>query len=385
MTLKKIGPIVLIASAIGVIGTLLFGVISKPEQKASSAKPPVPVLLSKVRTTASPVVLRATATVQADASVAIKPRIDGQIDEVHVVEGAEVKAGQLLFTLDDRSLRVAVLLAEAQLARDAAQLADAKRELERYQGLVVGQSVSRQKIDQTRTAFEVAQANVKADQAAIAAAEVQRSYTRITAPIDGRIGFIELKKGAVIRTSDASSLVVINRVHPVQISFSLPQKHLNAILENQTAAPLALVAQSPDGKSEVIGRLAFIDNAVDPTTGTLQLKGLFDNKDNCLWPGQLVDVALTLATEDNALVVPDQAVLQGQSGPYVWVVHDDQTVEVRPVKVARSEAGNTVLTQGVVADETVVLDGQFRLSANSRVISRTPDPQPSATDKPPRG
>lgn len=357
---------VLLLAALGG-GLGVWRIVERPPAAPAPAAV-VPVTVIPVRMAAMPVLLKATGTVQPDATVAVRSRIDGQIAEVHVGDGAEVTAGQLLFSLDDRSQRVAVQQAEAQLARDQAQLADAKREMDRYGALPPGEVVTRQKLDQTRTAFEVAQANVKADQATLAAAQVELSYTRIEAPIDGRVGFVDLKQGTVVRAADATSLVVINRIHPVQVSFSLPQQSLAAIRANQAQDALRVTAKTAAGP--VQGRLAYIDNRVDPATGTIALRALFDNRDEKLWPGQLVDTSLTLAVQSKALVVPDQAIQQSQKGPLVWVITPDNTATPRDVTVDRSIEGQSVVSEGLAANDMVVLDGQFRLSPGAKVTPR---------------
>jgi multidrug efflux system membrane fusion protein len=325
-------------------------------------------MVAQVKIEPTPVVLQDTGIVRPDAMVAVKPRIDGQIDKVLIADAADVTAGQLLFTLDDRQYRVAVDQAAAQLARDRATFDEAKREWDRFSALKPDEEVSRQQLDQTRATLETAAASVKGDEAALANAQVLLTYTHIEAPIDGRAGFIALKRGNVVHTADAAPLVVINRIHPVQVAFSVPQKNLADIRAamNQGALAVSVTAQS----GPVIGRLAYIDNAVDSSTGTIGLRALFDNTDNRLWPGEVLEATLTLRTEAGALVVPAQAVQQGQNGAYVWVIRRDQTAEARPVKVDRTIGNASVLASGVAAGDTVVVDGAMRLADGIHVQTR---------------
>ena len=372
--------------------------------KAAGRGPAVPVTVSDVATRDVPIQVRAIGNVQAYATVSVLSLVGGELFRIHFTEGQDVKAGDLLFTIDPRPVQAALQQTEAQLAqhqaqvaqaqanlvRDTAQHENAKIEEDRYKRLVEGGFVARQQYDQIRTneqslaatieadraAVSTARAVVQADQAMVENARLQLSYTEIRAPIDGRTGNVLIHQGNVVKANDVGNpLVVITRIHPIYVTFSVPEQYLDRIKRYRAAGELGVEAsvQVPADRA-VRGELSFINNVVDATTGTIQLKATFQNADNALWPGQFVNVVLTLTTERGALVVPSRAVQPGQQGPYVFVVKPDLTVENRPVVVAFADGPNSVIAKGLAAGERVVTDGQLRLLPGTRVEIKTPEP-----------
>lgn len=367
------------------------------QARAKGTRPPaVPVTAARVEVRDVPVQIQGIGNVQALATVSVYSLLSGQIFQVHFKEGQDVKAGQLLFSIDPRPFeaalqqaqatmaqhQAAVSQAEANLARDQAQADNAAVEEERYKKLVQGGLIAREQYDQIMTAHKSATATVDADRAAVANAKalvqadaamvenakVQLSYTAIRAPIEGRTGNLLIHQGNVVKANDIGNpLVVINRIHPIYVSFAVPERFLDQIKIARAAGPLTVEA-TPQGQSVTArGTLTFVNNTVDTTTGTIQLKATFGNDDNALWPGQFAIVTLTVRTEPGALVVPSQAIQVGQQGQYVFVVKQDSTVESRPVVVAFANGPITVLRQGLRAGEHVVTDGQMRLVPGARV------------------
>jgi multidrug efflux system membrane fusion protein len=319
--------------------------------------------------------------VQPLATVVVKSRIDGQIAKVHIKDGQEVKAGDILFTLDSRALEAQLKQAEAMVVRDRAQLANAKREAERQGELVTKNYTSTSKYEEVRTQVATFEASVRSDEAAAENLKIQLSYTTITSPINGRAGAIALKDGNNVKANDTITLVTINQVHPIYVSFSVPQVQLAEIREAMRLGPIEARVQ-PIGESDVShdkGTLAFIDNAIDVATGTVNLKATFENKRDVLWPGQFVNVRLTLRVEPDATVVPQAAVQIGQNGTYVYVAKPDDTAEARPVKVGRTVNGETVVTEGLGEGERIVVDGQLRLISGTKIEPRKPEAKAGAT------
>jgi multidrug efflux system membrane fusion protein len=401
---------------------LLAGCGDRATGTQPAAPPPVPVTAADAVRRDVPLDVAAIGTVQALTTVAVKAQISGQIVKVHFSEGQDVKAGQLLFTIDPRPFEAAVAQAEANVARDTAalrqaeaalaqrraegqaatanlerdqaQLTHARQQEQRYKTLVDKEMVAREQYDQLRTNLAAMEATVAADRAAIenarAAAQAAQAaienaravikagqamvdtvrlnlgYTTIRAPMDGRTGNLLSQAGNIVKANDDGPMVVIAQVHPIYVSFAVPQQHLDAIKTYRAAGPLTVRATPPGAAQSAAGRLTFVNNTVDPTTGTIQLKGTFENAQNTLWPGQYVEVVLTL-TAESAVVVPSRAVQAGQQGPFVFVVKPDLTVQARPVELGRRLAGETIVTKGLAAGERVVTDGQLRLVPGARV------------------
>jgi multidrug efflux system membrane fusion protein len=290
---------------------------------------------------------------------------------VHFVEGEQVRSGQLLFTIDPRPFQARLQQAQAELARNAATAEHARREAARYAELFSRGLVARSQYEELTARAAAAEATVRADRAAVENARLMLEHTKIHAPIEGKTGRVFITRGSLVQTH-VTELVVVNRLRPIEVSFAVPVSHLPEI--RRRAARQALeAAATPGGVDEpAVGRLTFVDNRVDPQTGMVQLKATFANDAAQLWPGQFVNVALTLGVDPAALVVPSAAVQRGQDGPYVFVVKPDGTAELRAVMVDRQVGADTVLARGVAEGETVVTEGQLRLVPGARVEVQTP-------------
>lgn len=357
-------------AAIGLLATLLGGCSGGQAEtpRPPAATPRVPVTVATVESRSLPLRLHAVGNGEAYASVAVKARVDGQIDRAFFTEGQDVKAGDLLFQLDPRPLRAQLAQAEARLAADQAQLRNAQAKDRRYQDLVGRKFVSPEFYAQVRTDLDAAQANVAAAQAAVDNARVQLEYTTIRSPVTGRSGKILIQPGNLVKANDTNPLVVINQITPIQVSFTVPEQHLGAIRQGLARGPLAVSARPPQGEGQAAtGRLAFIDNTVDAGTGTLRLRAVFDNADKGIWPGEFLNVSLTLGEQSGALVVPATAVQSGPRGQYVFVVGPENKVAMREVTVDRVDDTSAVIGQGVAAGEVVVSSGQLRLTPGTTV------------------
>ena len=334
--------------------------------------PAVPVTIAKVLRKPMPLELSAIGTVEASSSVAIRAQLTGELTSVNFKEGEDVQQGQVLFTLDRRPLEAALKQAEAALARDQAQLANATAQAQRSKELAERGIATREQVDTTRTAAAALEATVGADRAAIENATVQLQYATIKSPISGRTGVLMVHPGNLVRANDAAPLVVINQVTPVQVAFGIPERQLALLKQHLAQNTLRVEAKSQgDTGQPAVGRIAFVDNSVDQTTGMIRIKGTFANGDRRLWPGQFVNVVTMLATDPEALVVPSVAIQSGQQGAYVFVVKDDRTVELRPVAVARTNGNESIVEKGLKDGETVVTDGQLRLVPGSRISDKT--------------
>ena len=328
----------------------------------------VPVLVATATQKTMPLQIRAVGNVESYSTVSVKSQVTGVLTQAHFKEGENVKKGQLLFTIDPRPLEAALKQAEANLARDTAQLQNSREQARRYAELVKKEYVSKEQYDQIRANADAAEAVVQSDQAAVENAKVQLSYCYIFSPIDGQAGTLLVNEGNLVRVNDATPLVVINQVTPIYVTFSVPEQNLSDIRRHMAAGSLKVAAQfqADEGRPEQ-GSLAFIDNTVDRTTGTIKLKAEFKNGDRRLWPGQFINVALVLSTQSDAVVVPSEAVQVGQEGQHVFVIKPDNSVEVRPVVVSRTDGGETVIAKGLQAGEQIVREGQFLLGPESRI------------------
>jgi membrane fusion protein, multidrug efflux system len=330
--------------------------------------PPVPVTAVSVVQKSVPVQVRAIGAVEAYSNVAVKTQVTGELTGVFFKEGDDVKKGQLLFTLDKRGLEATLKQAEASLARDKAQAANARTQAKRYEALFSAGVVSKEQFDQIQSTADALDAAVVADQAAVENAKVQLIYCTIYSPIDGHAGTLMIHQGNMIKANDTPFLVSLNQVQPIYVSFTVPEQYLAEIKRYSATGKLSVQALIPnDPRGPATGKLSFIDNTVDTATGTIRLKGEFVNADRRLWPGQFVDVVLTLADQPNAIVIPSQAVQNGQQGPFVFVVKPDMTVEARQVTLNRSSDGQAVIDKGLAKGEQIVTDGQLRLVPGSKV------------------
>ncbi len=345
---------------------------AEPPRTAATAAPAIPVVIAPAQRKPMPVRVDAIGTVQPIATVTVKSRVDGEIAEVKISDGQAVKAGDVLFVLDTRAAEAQLKQSEATLAKDRAQLENAKRDVGRYKPLTEKEFVSRQQLDTAQTAADALEATMLADQAIIDTFKVQLTYYTIRSPMDGRVGTIALKTGNAVKAQDTISLVTINQIKPIYVSYSVPQRELPGIRAAVGAGTVPVQAMVPgDPGPPTNGKIFFFDNQIDPTTGTISLKAIFDNADERLWPGEFVNVSSTLRVEADAITVPSSAVQVGQNGNYVFVVKQDNTVEVRPVTVNRTVGNESVISKGLNADERVVTDGQLRLTNGSRVEIRT--------------
>lgn len=338
-------------------------------KEAKQPPPAVPVVVAQAVQKDVPVQIRGIGTVEAEYSVTVRSRIDGQITQIHFREGQNVRTGDLLFVLDPRAIEASLRQAEATLAKDKVQAVNAEVVAKRYALLAQKGYVAQNDYDQYRTTAEALKATVQADQAAVENLRVQRQYCYIRSPINGRTGRLLVDLGSVVKNNDTAMLVV-NQLMPVKVAFSVPEKYLADIRKYRAAGTLKVEALIPEDKRPEAGTIFFVDNAVDTATGTIRLKGTFTNREKRLWPGQFVEVLLTLTTQKGAMVIPSAAVNTGQQGAYVYVVKPDQTAEMRAVVVNRSLDGDTVIDKGVAPGETVVTDGQIRLVPGSRVTPK---------------
>jgi multidrug efflux system membrane fusion protein len=361
---------------------------------------PVPVVTAKAQAKSVPVNIPAVGTVEPLTTVQVRAQVTGQLSAVHFSEGQDVKKGQLLFTIDPRPFQTALLQAEAVLARDTATARNAAQQKERYEDLFKRGLIPRDQYETQTASAAALQATLEADRAAVENAKLNLSYTRIAAPMSGRTGALGIHAGDLVRANDATPLVVINQVSPIYVSFAVPGRYLGEIRRFQARKPLAVQARGqaplapgaqapppptpmPSLGQEVApgqgatmpaqpglvedGRVTFIDNTVDPTTGTIKMKATFDNRNQGLWPGLFVQITLSLTSEDGVIVVPATAVQPSASGQFVYVVRQDRTAEVRPVTVARQFGEEMIIAQGIAAGEEVVTDGQLRLTPGAQV------------------
>ncbi len=357
---------------------------AEPRAGRQAALPPAPVVVAQARTASVPVTLGVIGNVQAYSAVAVKSQVDGQILEVHFKEGQNVKKGDLLFTLDQRPYVAALRQAEANLAKDKAMLDKARADLARLEALVAKDFTSRANYDTAKANAASLEATIKADEAMVEQAKLKLEYTRITAPIDGRVGSILVNAGNLVKASDtttAGTLVTINQIRPIYVQFSVPESHLSEIRARMAAGKISVKAQVPqEDRPAAEGTLTFINNAVDTATGTILLKATFENDDDRLVPGQFVNVTVELSVIPQAVVVPPAAVQVGQRGHYVFVVKPDSTVELRLVRAGITTESHVVIHDGLKPGERVVTEGQLRLRPGTRVTVR-----PSSGGPPPPG
>ena len=347
----------------------LLLLIAACAKQAPVARAPeaVPVTVATVSKKDVPVEVRAIGHVEPLSTVSVKTLVGGEITKVHFKEGDEVRAGDALFTIDTRPLAASQREAEANLERDRVRAQNARADVGRYAELVKKEYVTREQYEGAVANAAALDATVKADEALVENARLTLGYATIKSPIGGRTGSLLVHAGNVVKANDVA-LVVINQVRPINVAFTVPEQVLPEVQRAGGAGKLS-ARVVPKGTTETphTGPLTFLDNAVDPKTGTLTLKATFDNQDGALWPGQFVDVALTVRSDPDAIVVPQEAVQTGQTGSFVFVVKSDDTVESRPVTVARTTEKGTVIAKGLSAGERVVTDGQIRLAPGSKV------------------
>jgi len=377
-----IGLAGVLAAAIGAAACSSGGEASAQQQaqqgggRGAGGPAAVPVTIARVEQRAMPLNISVIGTAEPYSTVAVHAQITGELTSVNFTEGGEVRQGQVLFTLDRRPFEAALQQAQANLQRDEAQAVNARAQATRYRDLLQRGIATREQVDQITTNAAAADATVAADRAAVDNAKVQLQYATITAPISGRTGALQVHAGNLVRANDTTPLVVINRVAPIYVSFGVPEAQLPALKRYMAKGSIKVEAKPPSDQNGAAstGTITFVDNTVDQTTGTIKVKGTFPNADRRLWPGQFVNVVVTLTTDANAIVVPSSAVQVGQQGAYVFVVKSDRTADLRPVTVARQNGADTVIERGLQPGETVVTDGQLRLVPGSRIAVKNASP-----------
>jgi membrane fusion protein, multidrug efflux system len=327
----------------------------------------VPVVVAVAQQKDMPVQIRAIGRVEPLQTVEVHALVTGQLLSVLFHEGQEVSKGERLFQIDPKPYEAALSQAQANLARDQAQLRNAESQAARYEELVKKDYVTKEDYERFTSGAAAARGTVDADRAAVENARLQLSYCDIRSPMNGRTGSLQVHPGNIVHANDPAPLVVINQISPIYVTFAIPEAQL-ADLRARGMTNIPVTAMSQQGSVTLAtGKLTFINNTVDATTGTITLKATFANENRSLWPGQFVTVAVTLADRPNAVVVPSQAVQAGQRGQYIYVVKQDKSVDMRPVQVVESDEQQAVIGSGVRAGETVVTDGQLRLTPKSKV------------------
>jgi membrane fusion protein, multidrug efflux system len=365
-------------------GYLFRGFLLPAGGETRTARPaPAQLVVADTATrAAAPILVTAIGTVQPIATVMVKSRMDGEIASVNFEEGQEVNEGDVLFTLDDRALRAQLEQAQANLERDRAQLERNRLEVKRQTELAGRGVAPAQKLEDVQTSVAVSEAMVRASQATLDNARVSLNYTSIHAPIAGRTGSVAMKRGNIVKAVDTAPtvtpLVTITQVKPIYVVLTVPERYLARLRAAMTAGPVGVSATIPD-QAPIAGTLTFIDNQVDTATGTIALKAKFANADERLWPGQFVNVVLTLGIDPDVVVVPSVAIQVGPNGPYVFVIRDDSTVELRLIKPDRNVADKTVIATGLAPGERVVVDGQLRLGNGTRVTVQGAPAKPPPT------
>jgi multidrug efflux system membrane fusion protein len=346
----------------------------KPGKKGPAA---VRVAVATVAQETVPVRLSAIGNVEAFSTVAVKARVDGQILAVNFREGDAVRKGEVLFRIDPRPYAAALRQAEANALRDAAARDQAHSQERRYQELLQKNFVSKEAYAQIRTNAATAEATAKASEAALENARLNLDYCTITSPLDGYVGKVLLQAGNMVRANDANPLVVINQVRPIYVNFAIPEQNLPEVRKYRAAGPLTVETVPDPGGRPVQGKLIFVDNAVDPSTGTIRLRAQFVNADAALWPGQFVNVSLRLTEQADAILVPSSAVQNGPAGQYVYVVGPELTAELRKITVLRTDGERTIVAAGLKKGESVVTRGQLRLGPKTPVQLGQPEAEPS--------
>ena len=361
-------------------GAAWFGLIpdraASPQAVAASpaaagGAPAVPVTEGRAETRDVPIWLSGIGSVQPLNTVTVKVRVDGQLDRVAFTEGQDVHKGDVLAQIDPRSFRAQLKQAQANKAKDEAQLANARLDLDRSTRLEAKGAASKQSLDTQRAQVAALEATIEADQAAIEMAQLQVEFSTITAPLSGRTGLRLVDPGTVVHASDANGLVTITQMQPIAVLFSVSQDELPDVLAAMARGEPVVVAYSRDGeRPRATGKLVFADSQVDQGTGHVKLKALFDNSDRALWPGEFVNARVQVAAVNAATTVPARAVERGQNGTYVFRIKPDDTVEVCPVTVGHVAEGTAIITDGLAPGDRIVVDGQYRLQPGARVEPR---------------
>ena len=365
------------------ICALLSGCSSQSAKsaKANAPPPPIPVGVAAAKQGDFNVYLTGLGTVQAFYTVSLKTRIDGQIMQVNFREGQDVNAGALLILIDPRPYQVALAQAEANLQKDEAQLTNAKAQYERNKVLYDQGVIAKQDLDTLQASFGTYEGTIASDKAAIDSAKLNLTYCRITSPINGRVGLRQVDPGNYVTAAGNTPMLTITQLHPIALVFTLPEDQLQQVAQRmRQGGSLQVDAYSRDDLTRMAsGKLLTINNQIDPTTGTVQLKAVFDNPDNALWPNQFVNAHLLLDTLKNAITAPASALQRGPDGTFVYVVDPNNTVQMRPIEVALTQGSTVVISKGLQAGDRVVTDGQEKLQAGMRVAPQAPAKQKSGS------
>ena len=364
----------LLALVAGIAIAIPAMVFLRGSQSASAPRPAspsaIPVTVSTVSRRDVPIFLDSLGTVQASNTVAIHSQIDGKLQSVNFVEGQEVHKGDTLAVIDPRALQAALDQAVAKKAQDEAQLIAAQKDLDRFKTLIAKAAGTQQSVDQQQGKVDQLKATIDADIGAIESAQTQLSYTTITAPSDGRVGFRQVDAGNIIHANDPNPLTVLTLIRPSVAVFTLPQKDLADLREAMLRGPVPVIANDQDNTRQLAqGDLLLVDNQIDQTTSTIRLKARFSNDDDRLWPGEFVRLRVRVGTNADAVTVPPAALQRGPQGFYAWVIKPDSTAEQRPLAATPINADVAIVTKGLSVGESVVVKGQYRLQAGSRVES----------------
>lgn len=385
---------VLLAGVCGIAGALYFAHrtdtwFSKEATDQKSAAPaaaPVPVRARRVARADFPVTMNGLGTVQAWNQVMVRSRVDGEVMKIAFQEGQDVKEGDVLVELDPRPFQASLDQATAKITQDQANLKSAKADLDRTTSLSAKGFASKQLLDQQTAAVNQLEALIKADQAAQENAKVSLGYTTIRAPIAGKLGLRNVDIGNIVHATDQSGIVTITQVQPIAVTFTAPETHLPAILEGMKKGPLSVIATSPDG-SAVLGQgtLSAVNNSVDTASGTIVLKGKFDNSEGKLWPGMSVATRLVVRTLEGVVAVPEMAVQRGPTGLYAYVVGPDSVASKRDVKIGPEEGGSVVVESGLDTGDQVIVSGHYRVAPGARVELKENSSDKIADNKPATG
>ena len=355
-----------------------FGLARKPAA-AATEKPsarPVAVDIAAVTLSDVPIYRQGLGTVQAFYTVTVKARVDGELQKIGFIEGQTVHRGDLLAQLDPRPNQAALAQAVATRAKDAAQLANARRDFERYTVLQPQDLASKQTVDTQHALVDQLSAQLQIDEAQIDDARTQLEYTRITSPIDGRTGIRLIDPGNIVHAADTTGIVVVTQVQPIAVIFTLPEEDLGVVGAALSAGPVKVNVVSRDGGRELDeGTLSLIDNQIDQATGSAKLKAIFKNAHDTLWPGQYVNARVLVAIDKSAMTIPSTAVQLGANGPFTYVVKDDSTVEARALELGAEGNGMTIIKRGLASTERVVTSNQYRLQAGARIRPTSPTTQ----------
>jgi len=363
-----LGTVLVAALAAAGLGTYFVSDGRAREGKGGKGPPAVPVTVAAADQRTVPIRLQAIGNVEAYQTVSIKARVDGQIVEVKFREGQPVTRGELLFRIDPRPYEAALRQAEANALRDSAARDQARSQAKRYQELLDKNFISKEAYAQIRTNAETAEATAKASRAALENARLNLEYCSISSPLDGYVGKVLLQAGNLVKANDAAPLAIINQVKPIYVNFAVPEQSLPEVRKYMASGPITVEVVPPDASvARIAGRLIFVDNAVDPSTGTIKLRAEFENAEAALWPGQFVSVSVRLYEQTDAIIIPSTAVQTGPEGQYVYIIGENLTAEVRRIKVQRTDGEMAIVEQGLAKNDRVVTRGQLRLGPKVKV------------------